>query len=111
MSKCHLYAFKFSVGVTVLLVQCMALSAPGLLPSCEWRGADEAPDSLSWQISIAPPDEPGDSLIVTGTVYRPDGRTPAPGVILYVYHTNAQGIYPKKGDETGNGRRHGYLRG
>jgi LytS/YehU family sensor histidine kinase len=36
---------------------------------------------------------------------------PAAGVVLYVYHTNPQGIYPKKGNETGWGKRHGYLRG
>jgi protocatechuate 3,4-dioxygenase beta subunit len=34
-----------------------------------------------------------------------------PGVLLYVYHTNSAGIYPKRGDETANARRHGYLRG
>ena len=80
------------------------------LPDCEWCGADEAPDSLSWQATIAGPDEPGEPLVISGTVYRSDGETPAPGVLLYVYHTNAEGIYPKRGDETGNARRHGYLR-
>ncbi len=50
-------------------------------------------------------------LKVTGTIYHPDGRTPAEGVILYIHHTNAQGVYPTRGDETGWGRRHGYLRG
>jgi protocatechuate 3,4-dioxygenase beta subunit len=32
-------------------------------------------------------------------------------VLVCVYHTNAEGIYPKRGDETGNGRRHGCRRG
>ena len=50
-------------------------------------------------------------LKLTGTVFQRDGKTPASGVILYVYHTDRTGIYPKKGDETGWGRRHGYLRG
>ena len=50
-------------------------------------------------------------LKLTGTVYYRDGKTPAKDVILYVYHTNRTGIYPKKGDETGWARRHGYLRG
>ena len=31
--------------------------------------------------------------------------------MVYAYHTNATGIYPTRGDETGWGRRHGYLRG
>lgn len=50
-------------------------------------------------------------LKITGTIYQNDGKTPAAGVILYIYHTNRKGIYPTKGDETGWARRHGYLRG
>ncbi|MDO6388815.1 intradiol ring-cleavage dioxygenase [Pontibacter sp. BT731] len=50
-------------------------------------------------------------LKLTGTVYLPDGKTPAPDVILYIYHTDSTGIYPTRGDEKGWARRHGYLRG
>ena len=32
-------------------------------------------------------------------------------MIIYAYHTNNNGLYEKKGDEKGNGVRHGYLRG
>ncbi len=53
----------------------------------------------------------GIDIKVTGTVYKIDGKTPAEGVILYVYQTNEEGVYPKKGDETGWARRHGYIRG
>jgi protocatechuate 3,4-dioxygenase beta subunit len=81
------------------------------LPDCEWCGTAEAPKQLSWRTTIAGPDEPGDPLVISGTVYQPDGRTPAPDVVLYAYHTNNEGIYPKRGGETGNARRHGYLRG
>ena len=80
-------------------------------PDCEWCGAGEAPANLASSIRIAGPDEPGEPLTVSGVVYRPDGRTPAPGVILYLYHTNARGEYPRRGNETGNAVRHGYLRG
>ena len=52
-----------------------------------------------------------DQLKVTGTIYMPDGVTPASNVILYVYHTNDQGIYPTRGDEKGWAKRHGYIRG
>lgn len=81
------------------------------LPDCEWCGADEAPEELASTITIAGPEEPGRRLTLTGTVYQPDGETPAPGVMLYVYHTNAEGEYPTRGDEMGNAQRHGYLRG
>ena len=53
----------------------------------------------------------GPRIKLTGTIYQPDGKTPAPDVILYIYHTNAEGIYPKRGGETGWDRRHGYIRG
>ena len=53
----------------------------------------------------------GHKLAVNGTVYKADGKTPAEGVILYIYHTDQTGVYPKKGDEKGWAKRHGYLRG
>src|SRR5262249_25559084 len=42
---------------------------------------------------LAGPEEPGERLVVTGTVFAPDGVTPAPGVFLYVYNTDATGHY------------------
>ena len=48
---------------------------------------------------------------INGIVYKADGKTPAPDVVLYLYHTNEKGVYPKKGDEKGWAKRHGYLRG
>lgn len=78
---------------------------------CSWCGMADAPKSLSWSTQIAAISEPGERLVVTGTVFHKDGRTPAADVRVYVYHTNNKGIYPKRGDERGNGRRHGYLRG
>ncbi len=50
-------------------------------------------------------------LKITGTVFKNDGKTPAENVIIYVYHTNRQGIYETKGNETGWAKRHGFIRG
>ncbi|RCR68165.1 dioxygenase family protein [Larkinella punicea] len=50
-------------------------------------------------------------LGINGTVYKADGKTPAPGVILYIYHTDETGHYPRKGDEKGWAKRHGSIRG
>jgi protocatechuate 3,4-dioxygenase beta subunit len=50
-------------------------------------------------------------IAINGTVYKADGKTPAAGVILYVYHTDQTGIYPRRGNEKGWGKRHGYIRG
>jgi protocatechuate 3,4-dioxygenase beta subunit len=51
------------------------------------------PSWLSWQAQIAGSEEPGDRLTVAGRVFSPDGRTPAPGVTVYAYNTDAQGYY------------------
>jgi len=56
-------------------------------------------------------DKQGPRMKVTGTIYYQDGKTPAADIILYIYHTNGSGIYPKKGNETGWAKRHGYIRG
>jgi protocatechuate 3,4-dioxygenase beta subunit len=53
----------------------------------------------------------GLKIKVTGTIYQNDGKTPAEDVILYIYHTDQNGIYATRGGETGWGKRHGYIRG
>ena len=53
----------------------------------------------------------GEPLKISGTIYQPDEKTPAEGVILYVYQTNQQGIYENKYQENNWARRHGYIRG
>jgi protocatechuate 3,4-dioxygenase beta subunit len=55
--------------------------------------------------------EAGQKLEVTGTIYKPDGKTPASNVILYCYHTDQAGLYSSGKNETGWGKRHGSLRG
>jgi protocatechuate 3,4-dioxygenase beta subunit len=80
-------------------------------PDCTECGPSEAPGSLTSAISIAGKEEPGQRLILSGRVFYAGTRTPAPGVMLYVYHTNAKGIYPQQGNETGQAKWHGHLRG
>lgn len=49
-------------------------------------------------------------IAINGIVYQADGKTPAPNVVIYLYHTDQKGVYPLKGDEKGWAKRHGYLR-
>ncbi|MDX1641575.1 MAG: hypothetical protein R3220_07745 [Balneolaceae bacterium] len=56
-------------------------------------------------------EQAADKLKITGTIYKADGETPVENVVLYIYHTNKEGVYPTQGDEEGWGRRHGYIRG
>jgi len=53
----------------------------------------------------------GLKIKVTGTIYQNDGNTPAKDVILYVYHTNQEGIYETKENSKGWEEQHGYIRG
>ncbi|HKR07012.1 MAG TPA: intradiol ring-cleavage dioxygenase [Bacteroidia bacterium] len=69
------------------------------------------PATLTSIMTIAKQNEPGDKLIITGTVFKPDGMTPYPDVILYAYHTDHAGHYSKKGNETGFQKWHGHLHG
>lgn len=45
------------------------------------------------RISLTQLGEPGEPLRVEGQVFQPDGKTPAPGVVLYVYQTDSTGRY------------------
>lgn len=55
--------------------------------------------------------EKGPKLEVSGIVYHSNGKSPAKDVLIYVYHTDQKGLYATKGNETGWGKRHGYIRG
>ncbi|MEB2773943.1 intradiol ring-cleavage dioxygenase [Algoriphagus sp. D3-2-R+10] len=50
-------------------------------------------------------------LIITGRVFQRDGKTPTSDVIIYIYHTNREGIYQTQGNEKGWAKRHGFIRG
>ena len=68
------------------------------------------PKQLSWETTIPDAKEPGEPMEISGAVYKSDGKTPAAGVILYVYHTDAKGLYEPGPGQTA-ARRHGHLRG
>lgn len=65
---------------------------------------------LTWSARMAGEDEPGERLLVRGRVLQADGRTPAAGVVLYVHHTNAAGLYAGGTSESVWSQRHGRLR-
>lgn len=55
--------------------------------------------------------ENGQKLLVTGTVYQKDGKTPAPNIILYYWQTDDNGYYSPKEGMDEQAKRHGHIRG
>lgn len=92
-----------------VLVALSACAQPSDCEDCQML-FEGIPDAISSSATVAPAGEPGEPLFIEGTIYLADGKTPAPGIILYFYHTGADGRYtPSKGQT--NARRHGHLRG
>lgn len=56
-------------------------------------------------------DQKGQRILITGKIYHLDGKTPAPNVTLYYYHTDIAGLYSTKPSLDQRARRHGYIRG
>ncbi len=59
-------------------------------------------------IQLVPADEPGEPLIVSGTVLDAAGR-PVDGALVYVFHTDCSGYYSQGGMDEDNPRLFGYM--
>jgi len=68
-------------------------------------------EKLNWIDTLPDFSESGARMVISGVIYKQDGKTPAPGVVFYVYHTDQTGHYTPKPDQKGSSRRHGYIRG
>ena len=66
--------------------------------------------NLSWSTRIGEVEEPGEPLVLTGTVFQSDGRTAAAGVMIYAHQTDATGMYPGGGPDLPGSARDGRLR-
>ncbi|MEO6251853.1 MAG: hypothetical protein ABIO79_00995 [Ferruginibacter sp.] len=68
-------------------------------------------DKLSWMVTLPDFNEPGPKMMISGVIYQADGKTPAPDVVLFIYHTDQTGKYTNKYNEKGWAQRQGYIRG
>jgi protocatechuate 3,4-dioxygenase beta subunit len=80
------------------LVACLVLAAS---VASAREPSRVAPDSAPSSGDVAPAAEPGERLEVKGVVYAADGRTPVPKASVYVYQTDAKGLY-RPDDPMGN---------
>lgn len=49
----------------------------------------------SWESVLAPPDEPGGRFVMEGRLIGADGRTGMPGVKMFAYHADRDGLYAR----------------
>lgn len=98
------------------LCQTRCLTEPALIGLHEDRRFRDLMRSLARQseIVLAPPEEPGESMVVSGRVVDDDLK-PVKDALLYVYHTNNRGSYSSTGGnatmgDSLNPRLFGYVR-
>jgi protocatechuate 3,4-dioxygenase beta subunit len=80
----------------------LLVAASAVAQDVEWvrqweqiqRGRPAAIGSVA---RIAPVNEPGTPLVIHGRVFKEDGVTPAPGVVVFAYHTDTTGVYNRNG--------------
>jgi protocatechuate 3,4-dioxygenase, beta subunit len=84
-------------------------SYPATLSGGAPCGSCNAPEKLSWKTVIPPENEPGEPLVITGKVFQPDGKTPAEGMVLWIYHTDRTGYYNEK-DDASHPRLKGWMK-
>lgn len=78
--------------------------------SCDTDRLLDIPASAPASVRLSPAGERGTPLLLRGRVLDGEGRG-VPGVLLYLYHANADGRYPKRPGLCGAARIQGYLRG
>lgn len=115
--------FIFLVVVTAFLLSCNGQTPANLKVPSKKSGVVGGPFENGDFLYIGMPEniksidtsagwsQNGQKLLITGTIYKLDGKTPAPNVILYYYHTDVNGVYAGKEGLDPRVVRHGYIRG
>lgn len=105
------HASLFAVALPALELSTLGFAGCSQAPSLAVTGSDKS-ENVPWKTTIVPDGEPGEPLIVSGTIYAPDGRTPLEGINLFVYQTDATGVYSTRGGDgdNRNTRIHGLMR-
>jgi protocatechuate 3,4-dioxygenase, beta subunit len=109
---------SFCILILILLTACNTSSSkqhPSVNADCDNPDADVSCCFVNMPSSLQPAmiinSSAGEKMVLKGTIFHADGKTPYEGVVLYAYHTDANGLYSKKGNETGFQKWHGALHG
>jgi len=77
--------------------------------SAEGMGAIDAPVNAGARAVLSTDADKGEKMMISGTVFQPDGKTPAPNTLIYLYHTDIEGYYGRRAGEHKHGRYRGWL--
>jgi hypothetical protein len=72
-----------STALTLPLIGLGVVELAGCASATTGTALTNAPGS--WRATLCSEKEPGEPLVVSGTIYGPDGRTPLEGLNLFVY--------------------------
>ncbi len=72
-------------------------------------GSCSLPDTITATAWLASSGEPGEPVILSGTIYQEDGVTPDSGVTLFLYQTDAGGYYHRPEENVFHPRLYGWL--
>ena len=72
-------------------------------------GSCTVPRTLSSSVWLGSKDEPGEQIVIRGTVFKSDGTTPDSGVVFFLYQTDAGGYYHRPQEDVFHPRLYGWL--
>lgn len=73
-------------------------------------GSCSAPASIGSTAVLVRSGEPGDRVVITGTIYRADGVTPDSGITLFLYQADAGGYYHRPKEDVFHPGIFGWIR-
>ncbi len=73
-------------------------------------GSCTVPKEISSTLHLTSMSEPGEPIILRGTIYKEDGITPDSGITLFLYQTDAGGYYHRPQEDVFHPRIFGWLR-
>jgi len=86
-----------AVPAAVLVAFTIVATGAGAAENASFFGAPpwlETPKS--WESVLARPDEPGGRFVMEGRLIGPDGKSGMPGVKMFAYHADHDGLYERE---------------
>ncbi len=92
------------------LVWGLSLICPNIAEAQDSAPVPGPPKDISSTTILATKHEPGERLLLRGTVYHADGASPYEDLVIYLYQTDASGVYNSKNRSWREPRLHGWIK-